>query len=398
MDPTQAPLEDPAAPREPPGPGSPAPDGAGAGPGGPPETAAAPHPPRGGLPAWLAIIAGGSLLTTLLGHPEVALFFAGAGMFVLAQATDVAIEVAAYREWAVDSLTEGAVPGRIFRLLARAVVPVLGATFYIVLGSYAWELGSDFAHRLAAVWCFAAAAISAVLVTHSIIDRIAVRMFREGAVGRTRRLTARLVVLALLLPVPMQALLPEILDAMRDSAQPLADTRALVAQLLGEVAVALAGVGWLVRRRWPETAERLGLGAVRPSHVGIILAGIVAAVAINAGMEALQRATLPELWRQDQEVTAMIATHMAVWTALVLGLSAGLGEEIVLRGALQPRLGVVLTSVVFACGHVQYSWFGMLTIALLGTMLGLVRLRTNTTVAIVVHGLYDVFAVLSATR
>jgi membrane protease YdiL (CAAX protease family) len=277
-------------------------------------------------------------------------------------------------------------------------VPALGATFYIVLGKYAWELGDDLAHRLAAVWCFAAAAISVVTVAHPVIDRIAIRMFRTGPVGRTRRLTARLVVLALLLPVPMQALMPEILDAMKDSAQPLADTSALVTQLLGEVAVALAGVGWLARRRWPETAERLGLGAVRPSHAGIILAGIVAAVAINAGMEALQKVALPELWRQDQEVTAMIATKMAVWTALVLGLSAGLGEEIVLRGALQPRLGVVLTSVVFACGHVQYSWFGMLTIALLGIMLGLVRLRTNTTVAIIVHGLYDVFAVLSATR
>ena len=398
MDPTQAPLEEPAAPREPPAPGSPAQAGAGAGPDGPPEAGGEPRPPQSGLPAWLAIIAGGSLFSALLGHPEVALFFAGAGMFVLAQATDVAIELGAYREWAVDSLTEGAVPGRIIRLLARALVPALGATFYVVLGKYAWQLGDDVGHRLAAVWCFAAAAISAVLVAPPVIDRIAIAMFRTGPVGRTRRLTARLVVLALLLPVPMQALMSEILGAMKDSAQPLADTSALVTQLLGEVAVALAGVGWLVRRRWPETAERLGLGAVKLSHAGIILAGIAGAVAINAGMESLQRVALPELWRQDQEVTAMIATKMAVWTALVLGLSAGLGEEIVLRGALQPRLGVVLTSVVFACGHVQYSWFGMLTIALLGILLGLVRLRTNTTVAIVVHGLYDVFAVLSATR
>ena len=398
MDPTQAPLEDPVAPREPPGPGSPTQDGAGAGPDGPPEAGAEPRPPQAGLPAWFAIIAGCSLVTTFLGHPEVALFFAGAGMFVLAQATDVAMEIAAYREWAVDSLTEGAVPGRIFRLVARAVVPALGTTFYIVMGSYAWQLGDDFTHRLAAVWCFAAAAISLALVAHPVIDRIAIAMFREGPVGRTRRLTARLIVLALLLPLPTQALLPEIIDAMREQPQPFADTKALVAQLLGEVVVALAGVGWLVRRRWPETAERLGLGAVRLSHAGIILAGIAAALAINAGMESLQRFALPGLWRQDQEVTAMIASNMAIGTALVLGLSAGLGEEIVLRGALQPRLGVVLTSVVFACGHVQYSWFGMLTISLLGIMLGLVRLRTNTTVAILVHGLYDVFAVLSAPR
>ena len=56
----------------------------------------------------------------------------------------------------------------------------------------------------------------------------------------------------------------------------------------------------------------------------------------------------------------------------------------------------MLTAVVFASLHVQYSWVGMLTIALLGALLGLVRSRTNTTTAILIHALYDVFAVLSS--
>jgi len=43
---------------------------------------------------------------------------------------------------------------------------------------------------------------------------------------------------------------------------------------------------------------------------------------------------------------------------LLLGLSAGIGEEITLRGALQPKLGLALTSLLFAALHVQYSWYG----------------------------------------
>ena len=42
----------------------------------------------------------------------------------------------------------------------------------------------------------------------------------------------------------------------------------------------------------------------------------------------------------------------------------------------------------------QYSWFGMLVILALGLVLGLVRKRTNTTVAMIAHVAYDVIAVL----
>jgi membrane protease YdiL (CAAX protease family) len=80
----------------------------------------------------------------------------------------------------------------------------------------------------------------------------------------------------------------------------------------------------------------------------------------------------------------------------VLGVSAGVGEELMVRGALQPRVGLVWASLLFAAAHVQYTWFGMLTIVLLGMTLGVVRKSANTTTAIVVHVLYDVIAALGA--
>ena len=92
----------------------------------------------------------------------------------------------------------------------------------------------------------------------------------------------------------------------------------------------------------------------------------------------------------------MIAGKLTVAASIVLGVSAGVGEELLVRGALQPRAGLFWASILFAAGHVQYTWFGMLTILLLGVALGIVRARANTTTAIVVHGLYDIVAAISA--
>jgi membrane protease YdiL (CAAX protease family) len=91
----------------------------------------------------------------------------------------------------------------------------------------------------------------------------------------------------------------------------------------------------------------------------------------------------------------MIAGGLSQWDTLLLGVSAGVGEELALRGALQPKLGVFLTSLLFALLHVQYSWFGVGIILVLGLLLGTIRNRTSTTVAILVHALYDMFAVFT---
>ncbi len=74
----------------------------------------------------------------------------------------------------------------------------------------------------------------------------------------------------------------------------------------------------------------------------------------------------------------------------LLAASAGIGEETLFRGALQPVLGLGFTSVLFAIVHVQYG-FTPVTIAVLiiGLALGILRNRTNTTTAILVHFGYN---------
>ena len=141
---------------------------------------------------------------------------------------------------------------------------------------------------------------------------------------------------------------------------------------------------------------RLGLEGVRPTHLLIAALGLAAVTGVNAGMEWLERTWFHELWLRDQDMVRLMAAHLGLGASIVLGLSAGIGEEVLVRGALQARTGLFWASLLFAAGHVQYTWFGMLTILALGVTLGLVRRSSNTTTAIVVHALYDIVAALGA--
>lgn len=347
-----------------------------------------------GLWLWMAIIVAGAIGSTLLGHVEGAVLFAGAGAFALAQASDAASALERYRLFVDHGLPQGSLHGGLVRWLIGALVPIAGAFFYLMFGLYAWHGAGERPMAFAAIWCACAVVTCLLLAWRPFADAI-MREFFHGTPGRTRRLTARLVVIALLLPAPAFQVMPSLLATLVQGDTTLADAPSLIAQLLGELAIAFAGVGLFVRRDWHAVRERLGLTAMRPRDYLVVVAGVVGAIALNGGTEWIEHHLFPALWKQDAYVTGLIAARMPLATSLLLGVSAGFGEELAIRGALQPRLGIPLSALLFASGHVQYSWFGMLTVGLLGVLLGVIRKRTNTTTAIVVHALYDIFAAVT---
>jgi hypothetical protein len=76
---------------------------------------------------------------------------------------------------------------------------------------------------------------------------------------------------------------------------------------------------------------------------------------------------------------------------LTLGLAAALGEETVFRGAMQPRFGLLLTSILFALLHSTYGLtLSTLLVFIVGLVLGLLRLRYNTTTAMITHAVYNI--------
>jgi membrane protease YdiL (CAAX protease family) len=76
--------------------------------------------------------------------------------------------------------------------------------------------------------------------------------------------------------------------------------------------------------------------------------------------------------------------------AILIGVTAGIGEEMAFRGLLQPRIGLVFANLLFTSMHAfQYGFDAMLSVFIVGTILGIVRARTNTSTSAIVHGVYN---------
>ena len=125
----------------------------------------------------------------------------------------------------------------------------------------------------------------------------------------------------------------------------------LWSSLVGFVILALGSTGFLIQRDLRQTLRRLGLGPVRLEHLGIAGIGVYGLFVVNSFAEWMQHSYFPRMYDEDQRINALIAGQLTGPQALLLGLSAGIGEEISMRGALQPKLGLVLTSLLFAGLH-----------------------------------------------
>lgn len=177
----------------------------------------------------------------------------------------------------------------------------------------------------------------------------------------------------------------------------------LLTSQLPFVAVALVGVGIGVRRNLREAIARLGYGRINVKHLGVVVLFIGGALALSAAAEVLFARLQPDLYRQVGEISDSLFNPVgmspvsAVLFAIMIGVGAGLGEETLFRGAVQPVFGIVPTSILFASMHVQYGPSLLLGyIFLLSVGLGLLRNRINTTASFLAHAGYNCIGVLLA--
>ncbi len=212
--------------------------------------------------------------------------------------------------------------------------------------------------------------------------------------------------LTLLAPLIVTGLPPLLSDAFLQFAESSgsldaqSNLLATVYVLVWTVPLAIFAVGYGVRRDFAASLRRLGFA--RPTIQQVAL-GIVVAVALVFVATYLDRG-IGLLWealgwpRTDGEAfSKLIAFAFTPLGAIVLGISAGLGEELGVRGILQPRLGIVLSNLLFASLHgLQYGWDGVLIVFVLGAVFGVLRNRTNTTTSAIAHGLYNFLLVMMA--
>lgn len=163
--------------------------------------------------------------------------------------------------------------------------------------------------------------------------------------------------------------------------------------LIWLVPAGIFAVGYPLTRNFPEALRRVGLVVPR---IWQVIAAPVLVVVLVLGMGLIGKG-IDFTWdwlgwpRTDaKEFEALLKFAINPLGAVVIGVTAGLGEELAVRGVLQPRLGIVLSNLFFTGLHaLQYNFDGLLSVFLLGLVLGVIRKHTNTTTSALVHGGYD---------
>jgi len=101
------------------------------------------------------------------------------------------------------------------------------------------------------------------------------------------------------------------------------------------------------------------------------------------------------------DLLAPLFAPLGPWAVVVIGLAAGVGEELLFRGLLQPLVGLPAASVVFGLAHVagrEMLGFGVWA-TLMGALLGGLAVVTGGLLApVVAHGVYDVLALTYIRR
>ena len=220
---------------------------------------------------------------------------------------------------------------------------------------------------------------------------------------------ALVLVLALCLipPVPLivngsPPLLSENLLGSGDFGQSPGDlARAEVYSLLFIIYASFLVVGLFIRRNFAEALDRLAF--VRPTARQVLFAlGMAVVLVVVFGL--LDRA-IAIVWHalgwpvtDEAAYRQLFAGMLTPVGAVTAAVAAGVGEELAVRGVLQPVFGMVLPSLLFAALHAwQYSWDALISVFLAGLAFAWIRRRANTTTSAITHAVYDLilFAALA---
>lgn len=170
----------------------------------------------------------------------------------------------------------------------------------------------------------------------------------------------------------------------------------LLSQFVFMIVLAFVLVGFGQWRNFRAAADRLGLFRLNPRQVGIALLAVVGGFLVMGIAGGLTAWLQPEFNSEIQQTTDEITRNVSSLAgAAFFGLGAGASEEILLRGAIQPRYGIWITSLLFALLHSQYGIsFVLVGVFCMGVIFGFLRDRVNTTAAILAHAVFNTIVVL----
>jgi membrane protease YdiL (CAAX protease family) len=175
----------------------------------------------------------------------------------------------------------------------------------------------------------------------------------------------------------------------------------LLYQFVWTIPATFIAAGWPIARNFPAVLQRLGM--VRPSvrqalfgiGAGVALA-FLAGLVIDPGVHWIWT-TLGWAPTDTAAFEQLLGDLINPLGAVIIGVTAGVGEEMAVRGLLQPRFGLVVSNLFFTSLHAsQYGFDALLSVFIIGLILGIIRARSNTTTSAIVHGVYDFVLVMAS--
>lgn len=164
---------------------------------------------------------------------------------------------------------------------------------------------------------------------------------------------------------------------------------------LALIALALGAIGVGVSRTWRPAVKRLGWTGLQLWHVALAVVTAAALGLSNLPLGLLMTHFMPGSEDAILKIFERVFTGVPAWSLPLIAVMAGVGEETMFRGALQPRFGIFATAVLFALIHVQYgATLITLWVFVHGVAYGLLRRHLNTSTAVLAHAAYDFSAFL----
>ena len=180
-----------------------------------------------------------------------------------------------------------------------------------------------------------------------------------------------------------------------EMANSLSSPSASLASCIWVLIASLLIAGLFSGKTLPETLQRLGV--VKPSgeEIGIACGSGIVLVGVFLIVDLIIKGIfthfgLPTTSSYENQLMILFAGSLTIPGAIITSIVAGFGEEISIRGLIQPRYGIILASLCFASLHAfQYHWDGVLSVFLIGLIFGMMRMKWNTTTAAISHTIYD---------
>ncbi len=182
---------------------------------------------------------------------------------------------------------------------------------------------------------------------------------------------------------------------------PISRNVMLLATAVSSFPAVLLAVGFGKSQNLRRSLTRLGFQALTRNR--ILMPLVFSALLVGAGIglgELIEKVWLtlgiPVTDSESFAEFAQLPAHPL--GMLLLGISAGVSEEMFVRGVMQPRLGLLFSNLLFTSAHAfQYATDGLLVVLILGFAFGIIRERYGLLPAIATHALYNFILLMLST-